>query len=245
MKVLYVLFNQMEKIPIIFRRSSKARSLRLQINLDEPQVILTAPKFAMAFEINRFLKSKQSWIEKHLDKALKKANLRPRPQYKNGDTFYYFGEPVSLVINTTHKKRPDVKIRGEKMYLTINDSIAESKIPLYAKKAIQDYYRKKAEEAVHDRLQNFNEHYGFKYNRVTLRNQKSRWGSCTSRGNLNFNWRLIMAPIEVIDYVIVHELCHLKQMNHSKNFWNLVAEMVPKYKVYRKWLRENQYLLKI
>lgn len=235
----------MEKVPIIFRRSSKARSLRLQINLDEPKVILTVPKFAMNFEINRFLKSKQSWIEKHLSKALKKAQLRPKPQYKNSDIFYYFGEPVSLVINFTDKKRPNVRIRGDKMYLSLNNSIPENKIPSYAKKAIQDFYRKKAEETVHDRLQYFNEHYGFRYNRVTLRNQKSRWGSCTGKLNLNFNWRLIMAPIEIIDYVIVHELCHLNQMNHSRNFWNLVAETIPKYKVYRKWLRENQYLLKI
>lgn len=239
-----ITINQ-RQIPFIIRRSQKARSLRLQINLDEPRVVLTAPRFAMAFEINRFLKSKTSWIEKHLIKALKKVDLRPKPQYKNGDIFYYFGEPLSFVITFTSKKRPNVKVRGEKMFLALNSAITEQKIPSAAKKALQDYYRKKAEEVVHDRLQNFNEHYGFKYNRVTLRNQKSRWGSCTSSGNLNFNWRLIMAPIEVIDYVIVHELCHLKQMNHSKNFWSLVGEVVPKYKVYRKWLRENQYLLKI
>ena len=227
------------------RRSQKARSLRLQINLDEPRVVLTAPRFAMAFEINRFLRSKTSWIEKHLIKALKQVDLRPKPQYKNGDIFYYFGEPVLLIITHTPKKRPSVKVRGEKMFLALNNGITEQKIPSAAKKAIQDFYRKKAEETVHDRLQHFNEHYGFTYRRVTLRNQRSRWGSCTGKLNLNFNWRLIMAPIEIIDYVVVHEMCHLRQMNHSKNFWNLVAETIPDYKKMRKWLRENQYLLKI
>ncbi|MBU0727650.1 M48 family metallopeptidase, partial [Patescibacteria group bacterium] len=71
----------------------------------------------------------------------------------------------------------------------------------------------------------------------------SRWGSCSDRKNLNFNWKLIMAPIEIIDYVVVHEMCHLKQMNHSSKFWNLVAEKMPDYKELRKWLKDNRYLL--
>lgn len=77
------------------------------------------------------------------------------------------------------------------------------------------------------------------YSTLSIRDQKSRWGSCSSRGTLSFNYRLIFAPPRVLDYVVVHELCHLTHMNHSKNFWNLVAQVMPDYKQHKKWLREH------
>lgn len=105
------------------------------------------------------------------------------------------------------------------------------------------YYKAKAKKMIRERLVHFNLHYQFDYNRVFFRNQKTRWGSCSSKRNLNFNWRLVLAPLDILDYVVVHELCHLEQMNHSKAFWNLVAEQAPDYKKRRKWLKENQHLL--
>lgn len=77
------------------------------------------------------------------------------------------------------------------------------------------------------------------YTSITIRDQKSRWGSCSSRGTLSFNYRLIFAPPKVLDYVVVHELCHLTHMNHSKDFWNMVEQIMPDYKIYKTWLREH------
>lgn len=79
-----------------------------------------------------------------------------------------------------------------------------------------------------------------KVNDIRIKDQKTRWGSCSSKRNLNFNWRLVMAPPEVLDYVVVHELCHLTHMNHSRDFWNMVGTVMPEYKERKKWLRENQ-----
>ncbi len=81
--------------------------------------------------------------------------------------------------------------------------------------------------------------YGFKYNKIAIRDQRTRWGSCSSRGNLNFNWRLILADPKILDYVIIHELAHTVHMNHSKNFWGMVESIMPEYKVIKKWLRDN------
>ena len=90
---------------------------------------------------------------------------------------------------------------------------------------------------VKERLEYYNKHYNLKYNRISIRNQKSRWGSCSKRGNLNFNYKILQLPAEIRDYIIVHELCHLQEFNHSKNFWALVGKAVPNYREIRKSLR--------
>ena len=86
-----------------------------------------------------------------------------------------------------------------------------------------------ARKLVLDRLEYWNKHYNFKYSRVSIRNQRSRWGSCSSKGNLNFNFRIVTLPPHLSDYIIVHELCHLGQMNHSQKFWDLVGRTLPNY----------------
>ena len=99
-----------------------------------------------------------------------------------------------------------------------------------------------AEEAlkvIPERVEYFAKVIGVTYGKITVRNQKTRWGSCSSKGNLNFNCLLMLAPPEVLDYVVVHELCHRKQMNHSKAFWSEVEKVLPDYKEARKWLKED------
>ncbi len=88
-----------------------------------------------------------------------------------------------------------------------------------------------------ERVETFSKLIGVSYGRITIRNQKTRWGSCSSKGNLNFNCLLMLAPLEVIDYVVVHELCHRKEMNHSKAFWEEVAKILPDYRIYVQWLK--------
>lgn len=80
---------------------------------------------------------------------------------------------------------------------------------------------------------------GVTFNRITIRDQKTRWGSCSSKGNLNFNWRLVLAPVPVLDYVVIHELAHRREMNHSSRFWDIVGEIMPDYQIHRRWLREH------
>jgi len=97
--------------------------------------------------------------------------------------------------------------------------------------SIQHYilHKERARALVHERLSHWNQFYSHTYNRVTIRNQRSRWGSCSSKQNLNFNYRIIFLPQELVDYIIVHELCHLAEFNHSQNFWSHVARTLPDY----------------
>lgn len=96
-----------------------------------------------------------------------------------------------------------------------------------------------ATQLIPERVKHFAPLVGVTYGRITIRNQKSRWGSCSAKGNLNFNVGLLLAPPEVLDYVVVHELCHRKEMNHSPKFWAEVSKLIPDYKQHEKWLKDN------
>ena len=106
-------------------------------------------------------------------------------------------------------------------------------------------HKKYARKIFEAKVAYYQQFTGGDYTSITIRDQKTRWGSCSGRGTLSFNWRLILAPPEILDYVVVHELCHLTHMNHSKEFWNLVGSVIPDYKIRRKWLKENGHTLKL
>lgn len=99
--------------------------------------------------------------------------------------------------------------------------------------------RESARARIEERLAHWSARMGLAFGRVAIRDQKSRWGSCSSKGNLNFNWRLVFAPLPVLDYVVIHELAHLREMNHSRRFWTLVESFSPDYKDHRRWLYDN------
>lgn len=130
-------------------------------------------------------------------------------------------------LNSTKSNRPTLRIKR----------LGKVKRP---RKANANYLKYKTEAGIlaKKRLEYFNTIYHFKYNRVTIRNQKTRWGSCSKKGNLNFNYKIALLPPKTADYIIVHELCHIGEFNHSRNFWNLVAETMPDYKELRNSLRK-------
>ena len=105
-------------------------------------------------------------------------------------------------------------------------------------------HKELARDFVHDRIEYWNEFYQFDYGRIAIRNQKTCWGSCSSLGNLNFNYKMMFLPEHLADYVIVHELCHLQEFNHSQAFWDLVGEALPNYKSLREELHEAKLVLK-
>ncbi len=100
-------------------------------------------------------------------------------------------------------------------------------------------YKETARLLVHQRIQHFNQIYQFKFNRIAIRNQRTRWGSCSKKGNLNFNYKIVLLPLHLADYIIVHEVCHLGEFNHSQKFWDLVARTIPDHKERRKELKKS------
>ena len=126
--------------------------------------------------------------------------------------------------------------------LTVLTSLSRSNLD---SKALYEKYKEEARELVLGRLEYFNRFYGLLWNRVSIRNQKTRWGSCSKKKNLNFHYKLALVPAPLADYVVVHELCHLKEFNHSGRFWDLVAETIPDHQRRRKELQKYKFLPKV
>nr|MDA3815558.1 M48 family metallopeptidase [Patescibacteria group bacterium] len=152
-------------------------------------------------------------------------------------------KPEGVVLVTypfwSNRRVAEKFVKGKEVWIRKHLSIAKNNQSLLYKGGREDYLEKKeiARKIVQEKIDKFNEYYDFKIGRIAIRNQRSRWGSCSSKKNLNFNYRVVYLPEKLIDYLVVHELCHLKQMNHSKNFWSLVEEAIPSYRELSKKLR--------
>lgn len=153
---------------------------------------------------------------------------------KNSSKLSLLGKEHKVVYSEKKFLKAMVNVENSKIYVYRSD-LNNYKHNVILEKYLKEFAKKK----IVNRTAVLAKRHGFKFNRISVRDQSSRWGSCSSLKNLNFNWRLIFAPSEVMDYVIIHELAHTKQMNHSQKFWDLVEEKMPRWKLYRDWLREN------
>ena len=146
--------------------------------------------------------------------------------------------PQNEIMKFVEEKQNWIKKHLVQMYFKAEEIKNQKKEPALTNADIEKLCQK-ALSVIPDKVKYYAEIMGVTYGRITIRNQKTRWGSCSSKGNLNFNCLLMLMPDKVLDYVVVHELCHLKQMNHSKKFWKEVERYMPDYKNYKKWLNEN------
>lgn len=158
-----------------------------------------------------------------------------RLKLENGDALYFLGEKRLLTVIRENRKRGKAKMVMERILLWVSyEADYEEKRSL-----LEKWYRKEAAAVLSEKAAFYASLLAVTYKEIHIKDQKSRWGSCSSLGNMNFNWRIIMAPESVCDYVVIHELCHLKHMDHSERFWGVVGSICPGYKQYRKWLKDH------
>lgn len=207
----------------------------IEIRIDPPgRVIVTAPSGADEDEILKIVQNKGHWITKKL-RDVKNINIKEERDFKDGDLFLYMGNdyPLKLIIEK-NIKNIEVKYSAENI-IVISPSADKELI----RKAMKLWYREKTEEIIHDRMKELQKYFDRKPSDIKIKEQKKRWASCTSKGRLLFNWRCSMASVQAVDYIIVHEMCHLYHMNHSKSFWNKVSSVLPDYKKRSEWLKNN------
>ena len=215
------------------KRSSRAKHARLEVRV-ETGLTVVIPSSYNINDIPDLLRKKGRWI---LDKLAKYASEQPitkGKELKSGYFIPYLSRHLKVVTRYDPGTVNCVKLEKNRLLVDLNSRNGRLNLVL------EWWYRQQAEKLIKERADELCPRLGVAYNRLTVRGAKTRWGSCSQKGNLNFNWKLMMAPEPVIDYVIIHELAHLKEMNHSKNFWKLVAEHCPKWRTHRKWLKSHE-----
>jgi predicted metal-dependent hydrolase len=155
------------------------------------------------------------------------------------DKIMYRGQEYEIRHMTYPGKTTQLIFRDDKFNIYINSNIRDIKLIQEEAKQLKLWMIARAEELIKIRTVEYGDLIGVNFNNIRIKDTRTRWGSCSSKGNLNFNFRIIMAPQAVMDYIIVHELCHLKHMNHGKDFWNTVAHYMPDYEIHKQWLKVN------
>ena len=220
-------------IPIDKLVRSRRKTVAIVIDRDG-RLTVRAPLRLSSARIQEFVESHAGWIAKTLAR-LQAAPPPPAKHYREGETFLYLGKPYPLLL--VPAQRPALTFDGASFRL------AQSSLP-GAAAAFERWYKQQARLFLSERVPALAGKHGFRYQKIRISSARTRWGSCSSLGTLSFTYRLIMAPAEVVDYVIVHELVHTQIHNHSKTFWNKVAERMPDYKSRLAWLKKNgKYLM--
>lgn len=210
-------------LPVRVRRSGVAQRMSLRVSPGGESLLLVLPSGVPAAEGLAFARTKESWISDRL------SALPPRQAFADGATVPLHG------IDHTIRHRPDAR-RG----VWVEDNIiGVSGATEHLPRRVGDWLRREARSLIVPRANACAQRVGRSIRRVTLRDPRSRWGSCSSRGDLSFSWRLVFAPPHILDYVVAHEAAHLVEMNHSPEFWRVVGGLVDDAAQARIWLRRH------
>ena len=216
------------------RSAKRRKSISLQIR-NEAEVIISAPCFTPAKEINSFVEEKQNWINKNIQKLKEAAVRNKSKEYETGEQFFYLGRSYPLEVFFEPFETDGIVFRNNCFYLNTRGGKDQRK------RYFISWYKKKANDFFSQRVDFFSRMLKLESGRISITSAEKRWGSCSADNNLSFSFRLIMAPPDIIDYVIVHELIHIKEKNHSPKYWQRVESAMPEYKKHRRWLKENHH----
>jgi predicted metal-dependent hydrolase len=209
---------------------SRSRSLRLKVESDGT-VVVTSPKGVARTIVENFVTQHQNWI--------KRAQLELSQRKKlalNDESVAVFGQQYAKKITWTKELPTGVHIQNQSL---IVNAIEPNPSPAKTKELLNRFLKATAEKYIVHRVHQLAAIMAISFTKISLREQKSRWGSCSAQGSLQFNWRLVHYQPAIIDYVIVHELAHRVHMNHSTSFWNLVRQYDPEFQKHRGWLKRN------
>jgi predicted metal-dependent hydrolase len=219
-------------------RSPRRKTVGIMVNPDG-MVTVRAPERLSDIAIRQLVERKSGWIREKISENLRNHSQRTPKIFENGEEVLYLGKTYRLETVPGGKS---VTLLDDRLRIGIPkgfDGREHSRV----KALLSDWYRDQAVRFFAERILFWRERVNAYPKTMRVKQLKSRWGSCSSRGNLNFNWLLILAPPSIVDYVVVHELCHFHHPNHSRAFWDTVGSVLPDYKERRNWLRANTELL--
>ena len=213
---------------------SKRKTLNITVERDR-KVVVYAPENLSEDKIRSIVFAKQEWISGKLIHAQKYPVIPDAKEFISGETLMYLGQNYKLSIS-------DADIEGVEFDQQFKIS---KKNQSASNELFRKWYKHRAKEKIEPIAEEYAQSLGVHYSECKISEMKYRWGSCTPKNNINFNWRIIKAPIFVIIYIIVHELTHLIENNHSAEFWNILSIQVPDYQKAKDWLKINGHLLEV
>ena len=216
-----------EEVSYEVRHSDEATEPRIDVDIRGVRVVLPADS---ATDPEELLMENAAWV---LEKKAKYDQYReqiPDREFEPGERFPYLGDQYVIVV----ERRSSSQIVEDEFRLA-EHNVEQTSV----RRALESLYRRKARERFEKRASRFADEMGVDYNKIEVRNQRTKWGSCSTTGTLGLNWRLMMAPPEVVDYILIHELAHLREQNHTDEFWAVVAEQDPEYEKHAYWLETN------
>jgi predicted metal-dependent hydrolase len=219
------------------RRSDRALHARIHVDADGVEVVV--PNHFPLRNVETFVQEKRPWIERTLRRLRESERQFPPARLCDGGEVPYLGERLSLAVRVERSRtRAHVARRGSELAVKLGPDN-----PLAG--ALEAWYRRRARVEVAPRLDAAVERAGRSYSRLQIRGQRTRWASCSTSGAMSFNWRLLLAPAEILDYVVEHEVAHLDVQDHSQRFWRLLASRSPEWREHERWLRRHGHALRL
>lgn len=222
----------MIKVDQVIRTDRK--SIALIVKRDG-RLVVRAPLDATDEQIFSVINRKSNWIEVKQQEVVSTYPQTGKKEFVNGEGFLYLGKSYRLKIIS----QGDVPLKLDTFFFLDQNALKN------AKSVFIDWYKDKANDVLSDRVAWYSKKSGISVKQIKITSANSRWGSCSAKGTLSFPWRLVMAPVPVIDYVVIHELVHISEKNHSKTFWNQVHALMPDYENKIAWLEMNGHTLKL
>ena len=233
------------KIEYDLQYSGRRNSIELVIDLTRGFKV-TAPEGMSHKEIIRHLHRKEKWIINNLDRMSEIIKYESKKEFVSGEKFLLRGRRYWLKVKTTNKEiLPCLEFKKSRFHALVPKIIPESDYHKLIRPLFIHFYKQKADKIINKRVKRYLKYFKKKPTKVTIQSLKDKWGSCSKGNQIRYNWRIVLAKTTIIDYVIVHELCHLVVKNHSDKYWKEVKRILPDYQKYKDWLRVNGESLNI
>lgn len=223
----------------------RERRKTISIRIPSPELIeVSAPYLVPEFIVARFLEEKRPWIQKKIAQLQEATRSGEQLQYTNGSYLPFFADSYQLRITRTDQAhRTRIYALNHTFQVLVPASYDDDRCQVEVKEAVHGWYLKNTKPVLEQRVAQYAQLMNLSYEKIVVKDVSSQWGSCSSRKTLSFNYRIGLIPVELADYIIVHELSHLVEMNHSARFWKVVASVIPEYKSLRAQLRRRQIML--
>ena len=223
-------------------RGNRKKTVSIHVGIDAATV--HAPKRITEGNIRMIMQKKAQWIIDRQERIKREGQLHPPKEFVSGESFLYLGRQYRLkVLRSANGCKNTCHLMNGRLQVEINNNFHGEETKAIVEKTLVNWYKKHAENKIKDRLPHLALKLGKWPTLVQIKDQKRRWGSCSQTGVIRFNWKIIMTPVSVLDYLIVHELCHLFRPDHSAAFWEKVQTIIPDYRKKRDWLKDHTFII--